>query len=317
MSIIDLELARLSDLAVEHLMGALAADESDEYRDLRERYPGFDLLELECAAAALQLAAMAPPDPLPERLRIRLATDAAGFFGPHRRTETNANADALLPARASRAQRRQDLGWWAAAASLAVALIVWINLPQTTTVAHLQPSDPSAAPPSSPAADPSATPASVTAGAPGSAVRLPPLRASAPAGELVDPAAAREQLLAANPFVLHRSWRAGNDPAGRTVSGDVVWDPRTQRGYMRFVGLRRNNPNAEQYQLWIFDARRDERYPIDGGVFDIKSDSGAEVVAIKANLKVGVALMFAVTIERPGGVMVSDRSRIAALANSG
>ena len=85
---------------------------------------------------------------------------------------------------------------------------------------------------------------------------------------------------------------------------------------MRFTGLRRNNPNVEQYQLWIFDARRDERYPVDGGVFDITHD-GAEVVAIKATLKVNVPLMFAITIERPGGVVVSDRSRIAALANSG
>lgn len=44
---------------------------------------------------------------------------------------------------------------------------------------------------------------------------------------------------------------------------------------------------------------------------------GAEVIAIKAKLKVDVPLMFAITIERPGGVVVLDRSRIAALANCG
>jgi hypothetical protein len=131
-----------------------------------------------------------------------------------------------------------------------------------------------------------------------------------------DPAAQRAALLASHAHLLRRAWRAGNDPAGLTVSGDIVWDPATQTGYMRFVGLRRNEPNAEQYQLWIFDARRDERYPIDGGVFNISGARGGDVIPIRAKLSVGVPLMFAVTIEHPGGVVVSDRTRIAALADT-
>ena len=96
----------------------------------------------------------------------------------------------------------------------------------------------------------------------------------------------------------------------------MVWDPATQTGYMRIAGLPRNDPNVAQYQLWIFDGTRDERYPIDGGVFNIAGTRDGEVVAIHAKLKVAVPLMFAITIERPGGVVVSDRSRLAALANT-
>jgi anti-sigma-K factor RskA len=110
-------------------------------------------------------------------------------------------------------------------------------------------------------------------------------------------------------------WTPGNDAVGQRVSGDVVWDGDTQRGYMRFTNLPKNNRAIEQYQLWIFDASRDERYPVDGGVFDVSADAnGNVVVPIRARLQVRTPTMFAVTIERPGGVVVSDRSRIVAIA---
>lgn len=131
-----------------------------------------------------------------------------------------------------------------------------------------------------------------------------------------DAQAARARLLDAGRPVLRREWHGGGDPAGRTVAGDVVWDPETQTGYMRFTGLARNDPKVEQYQLWIFDAARDQRYPVDGGVFDISSAAGGEVIEIRAKLPVSTPVMFAITVERPGGVVVSDRSRIAALAKS-
>ena len=75
-----------------------------------------------------------------------------------------------------------------------------------------------------------------------------------------------------------------------------------------------------QYQLWIFDAKQDERYPIDGGVFDVDPQSGDVIVPIRAKLHVVDPKMFAVTVEKPGGVVVSSRDRIALLAkvdNSG
>ncbi|MFG0331663.1 MAG: anti-sigma factor domain-containing protein [Phycisphaerales bacterium] len=98
------------------------------------------------------------------------------------------------------------------------------------------------------------------------------------------------------------------------LSGDVVWSPSRQAGYMRFRGLASNDPTVEQYQLWIFDAERDDRFPVDGGVFDIPANDGEVVVPIDPRLPVEKVALFAVTIEQPGGVVVSSRERIAALA---
>jgi hypothetical protein len=124
----------------------------------------------------------------------------------------------------------------------------------------------------------------------------------------------RQALLAGSTGAITESWSGTDDPASAGVAGDVVWDPATQSGYMRFVGLPANDASAEQYQLWIFDGTRDERYPVDGGVFDIPAGATEVVVPIHARLPVRQAALFAVTVERPGGVVVSSRERIVALA---
>jgi hypothetical protein len=132
------------------------------------------------------------------------------------------------------------------------------------------------------------------------------------------PAAGRAALLAraAQPEsgVTRVDWTPTKDPAAVGVSGDVVWDDARQEGYMRFAGLAQNDPRREQYQLWIFDARGDERHPIDGGVFDIPAGPGEVIVPIRAKLAVRQPALFAVTIERAGGVVVSSRERLPLLA---
>jgi hypothetical protein len=203
------------------------------------------------------------------------------------------------------------VGWFAAAACLIVALIIWEERPVRVVIVPT----PAVTPATVRAAPESSTPVAAARPSsnqtePGSRVAEPVKRSDRP---VVDPAAQREHLLASNPRVLRRPWRAGNDAAGLTVSGDIVWDPGSQTGFMRFIGLRRNEPNAEQYQLWIFDARRDERYPVDGGVFNITGARQGDVIPIKAALRIEVPLTFAVTIEKPGGVVVSDRARVAAI----
>lgn len=108
-------------------------------------------------------------------------------------------------------------------------------------------------------------------------------------------------------------WTATADPAARGAGGDVVWSAARQEGYMRFVGLAANDPKVNQYQLWIFDKQRDERYPVDGGVFDVGVD-GEVIVKISPKLMVADPTLFAVTIEAPGGVVVSKRERIVVTA---
>jgi len=122
----------------------------------------------------------------------------------------------------------------------------------------------------------------------------------------------RRRALIANAGDLVRvNWTSTN--AQKAYSGDVVWSSTEQRGYMTFTGLPANDPTKEQYQLWIFDREQDERYPVDGGVFDVTGTSA--LVAIDAKINVVDPTMFAITIEKPGGVVVSDRSRLPLIAS--
>lgn len=124
----------------------------------------------------------------------------------------------------------------------------------------------------------------------------------------------RERLLESVPDVGHWSW----DPdAGLRIQarGDVVWDNAGQRGYLLLSGLPPSEPGRTQYQLWVFDAARDERYPVDGGVFDVPADRSTVVVPIRAALRISRPSVFAVTLEHAGGVVVSDRRHVVALAH--
>lgn len=109
------------------------------------------------------------------------------------------------------------------------------------------------------------------------------------------------------------------------VIGDVVWSNTLNKGYMRISGLAINDPSLEQYQLWIFDATRPTgdlpqfgeglltQRPVDGGVFDI-NETGEVIIEIDSKLAIQQAAAFAITVEQPGGVVVSDRSRVPLLA---
>ena len=96
------------------------------------------------------------------------------------------------------------------------------------------------------------------------------------------------------------------------IAGDVVWSDSMQRGYMRLRGLPMNDKSKQQYQLWIFDETQSNKTPIDGGVFDV-SENGEVILPVNAKLKARKPYQFAITIEKPGGVVVSDDKYIAAL----
>ena len=53
---------------------------------------------------------------------------------------------------------------------------------------------------------------------------------------------------------------------------------------------------------------------MDGGVFDMPPGGEAAEVPIRAKLAVAEPTLFAVTVERPGGVVVSSRERTATIA---
>ena len=125
--------------------------------------------------------------------------------------------------------------------------------------------------------------------------------------------ARRQELMEKAADLVEVAWTSTDET--KSYAGDVVWSTDQQSGFMTFNGLPANDPSKEQYQLWIFDRNQDERHPIDGGVFNVvANDAGECVVEIASKLAVVDPTMFAITIEKPGGVVVSDRSRLPLLA---
>lgn len=126
------------------------------------------------------------------------------------------------------------------------------------------------------------------------------------------PEVALAELLANPPADLVRvPWSTTGDPlvADGGVAGEVVWSDSLQQGFMIFDGMPVNRAAEAQYQLWIFSADQKEATPVDGGVFDAPA-SDRLVIPIDAKLGVRDPSLFAVTLEKPGGVVVSDRERL-------
>ncbi len=172
-------------------------------------------------------------------------------------------------------------GWVAAAACLLLAAGAWYFRPRTQIVTVDVPAPPPTA---------STTPPMPT------------------------PQEERDALLARAGTARLEWTKNAKDPASKQASGDVVWNAAEQRGFMRFRGLAKNDKRGSVYQLWIFDKGRDDKYPVDGGVFDVDDETGDVIVPIQAKLPVGEVALFAVTVEKPGGVVVSKRERIVVTA---
>jgi anti-sigma-K factor RskA len=260
------------------------------------------LRDLERAAAAVTLAGSLGEEPLPAALSARIAQQAAERFAAAENFAAASNVADLSEVRTAateKARVQQSLapspaptrttrfgayGWLAAAACLVLAIFGWERSP------------------------PPLPPVAVVAPLP---VAVPPPPPAAPT------AAEERAALLAKTDSLKIPLGATKDPAAAGVTGDVVWDPATQRGFLHFAGLAPNDPATHQYQIWIFDAGRDKRYPVDGGVFDVPANAAEVVIPIRASLMVRKPAAFAVTVEKPGGVVVSGREHVVALGATG
>lgn len=127
-------------------------------------------------------------------------------------------------------------------------------------------------------------------------------------------AQARSEFLQTAPDVKTAAWGDWNDPEQKGVTGEVAWSEAEQTGYMTFKGLAVNDPTEEQYQLWIID-ERGMGQRISGAIFDCDTETGQCVVKIDPGIEVHNAAAFAVTIEQPEGVWVSDMSRRVVIAS--
>jgi hypothetical protein len=283
------------DLLIKQVTEGLSPDEQRALDVMDSETASAYLRDLERAVAAVTLAGSGAEQPLPAALSARIAQQAAEHFASANKVADLAAVRAAAadnvrhdPAAPSRARGTGAYGWIAAAACLVLAIIGWERSPQPA--------------------------APVAVSTPPPVIEPPPEKPAAPTA----PTAAEERAaLLAKSDSLKIPLGATKDPAAAGVTGDVVWDPVTQRGFLHFAGLPPNDPSVHQYQIWIFDAGRDKRYPVDGGVFDVPANAGEVVIPIRASLMVRKPAAFAVTIEKPGGVVVSGREHVVALGQTG
>ena len=304
------------DLLIKQVTDGLSPAEQRALDVLDSDVASSYLRDLERAAAALSLAGSPPVEP-PAGLRVKLYDAAKAQFASAVAGGASAGGavaggavashstvggtgggvtDNVLqfgaadrPPAVIRKSRSAALGWLAAAACLVLAVVSWFRpLQPTVPVADVHLTVPHAV--------------------------VPPVRIPAPPPT---PAEERDAMLARADSVKV-NLAATKDPAASGVTGDAVWDPATQRGFLHFTGLAANDPAVQQYQIWIFDGERDKRYPVDGGVFDVPAGSAGDVVIpIRAALTIRDAKAFAVTVEKPGGVVVSGLGHVVALGKAG
>ena len=238
---------------------------------------------LEITAAAISMIGIAHDEPLPPHLFSKIATDAGQYIGPVPAQAEAADTpwppvykDVETTTEGRSFSWLGSLGWvFALIACAALVINIWF-LPKRADeqARNAQPTD------------------------------FPAIKTIAQM---------REEMIASTPGIVKANWVVGNLKDLKEMSGDVVWSDEKQAGYMRFRGLPVNDVMKTTYQLWIFDNTQDKATPIDGGTFDVSSD-GEVVIPINAKLKAQGPEMFAITVEKPGGVVVSKREKMAAIA---
>lgn len=268
---------RLLDLLADEATGNLSEEDA---RELAELTAGLNTdaesQSLELTAAAILLAET-EIEPMPAHLEANIAGAAERYFSANE-AEPQRTFE-LAPPRS----KRSFLDWfgWAVAAAACIALVGVIYYNQQR-VSELR-------------------------------AQLQELQRPTPVPPTPTMAQRRDQLVNEADDLARATWTKGNVKELEGVTGEVVWSDKKQMGYMTLRGLPPNDPNQEAYQLWIFEQADLEPYPKDGGVFTVDK-TGEVIIPIEAKLKTVDPKAFAITIEKPGGVVVSERGRIAALA---
>lgn len=282
------EKERLLDLLTDRVLFGLSAEQEKELKSLEEKYPdiknddSFDL-----TAGIINLTSVEKVEPMPEHLRERILANADEFFGKKNQT----NVVNFQPKRREIEERTTTANVFSEKVSNVAqftpkrSLSQWLGWAVAAAACLVL------------------------------AVNLwmtRPAPVSAPPAPLTM-AQQREQLMRESADVVKAEWSEADPNKQQKITGDVVWSDGKQKGYMLLRGFPKNDASKETYQLWIFDANQDDKTPIDGGVFDV-NENGEVIVPIDAKIKVINPKMFAVTAEKPGGVVVSKREKMISIA---
>lgn len=279
---------KLINLLLQRETGDLTNQEKKEMEDLLPIFPEWGRDQtIALTAAAISLTAVSPKTSLPDQLRAKILNDSERFFAGSENTVEKSflrPSPAFVPANENAGIIEKLFGnsfwkwsgWAAAAACALLAVTFW-----TTRVPKNE------------------------------IVKNPPVVTT----PTVEPTLTeqREKLVTTATDKIQTELTDFNPKQPRGITGDVVWSNSQQKGFVRIHGLPVNDKSEETYQLWIFDAAQNAKTPIDGGVFDVDSN-GDLIVPIHAKLKVKTPKMFAVTAEKPGGVVVSKLGKVMTVA---
>ncbi|HEY0458255.1 MAG TPA: anti-sigma factor [Pyrinomonadaceae bacterium] len=276
----------LSDKAIFGLSDA----ELSELTELEKDFPELNDDSFELAAASIGMLNLDTNEPLPAHLQTKITRDAEKYFASQK--EVSAEA-AATPAEKEEFQKtftlapknsiRSWLGWAVAAFACVVMIVnIYSTNRQMEDLASTMRTE---------------------------IDRLKLLNSSLT--PKLTPTQEREQLLASSPDILQSTWGDLDPKKPHNMKGDVVWSNAAQKGFVRFSNLPVNDKTKEQYQVWIFD--ENQKYPVDGGVFDA-NEAGEIIIPIDAKIKIQKPKMFAVTAEKPGGVVVSPLEKVMAVA---
>ena len=334
---------RIALLLADRAVHALPDEEANELAALLARHPETDDTEIDEAAAALHLAKPILPESMPSRLRARLFVHAENFVFEKEKASDPMRASSQPTAALRGAAAEPHIQPAPVPNARAAASSSNLDAPDSLADSPAETAEvlafPSASSKSGQSEQPrrtaSQTYSSVTskpdifgrmgwlAAVACLAIAFAGLREARQLQKQVvalqaekappDYLALRQAMLAQGSAVKAIDWTPTAYPGMQTVRGDVVWSDAKQKGYMRFVGLPANDPRQQVYQLWIFAANQEEAHPVDGGVFNVNAN-GEVVIPITAKLFVERPSLFAITIEKPGGVVVSKRDKLALIA---
>ena len=281
----DLQKQRLLELLADRAVSGLDENELMEVERLKKQLPDWDEdVSLELAAAAVGLAHLEIKDDLPAALRTKIFASADDYFKEFEEPfnvvkftpRVGTAAESIRNIVETKTSPWQWLGWAFAAAACVALAVILLTRPADKPPEIVKTPD---------TLPTSQTPVSIEQ--------------------------EREQFLAAAADKV--TIPLANPKNEKEIVGEMVWSNAKQKGYARFSKLPVNDAAKETYQVWIVDETRDAKTPLSGGIFNV-AKTGETVVAVNAQLEVKKPKMIAVTVEKPGGVVVSKLEKVVALA---